>query len=93
MPVPPGATTDINSWGKNLQRDGWSRSLVWRRFGPVHGISVDIDGRQESDGSFTRHISLWGVDDGGELTSSQARQTAAFLTEAANELDRLRTST
>lgn len=95
--LPAGARTDSAGWGKNLQRDGYSRSLVWRSYeGGMadlrlagSGISVDIDGRQQSDGSFTRGISLWGVDEGAGLTADQARAVAALLVGAADELDRL----
>jgi hypothetical protein len=97
--IPAGASTDWAGWGKNLQGDGYSRSLLWRSYeGGMadlrladSSISVDIDGRQQCDGSFTRHISLWGVDEGGALTSDQARAVAALLTHAADELERLDT--
>lgn len=96
--LPAGARTDSAGWGKNLQRDGYSRSLVWRSYeGGMADlrlagsqISVDIDGRQQCDGSFTRAISLWGLEEGGgELSSDQARAVAALLVHAADELDRL----
>lgn len=97
VPLPAGARTDTENWTKNLRRDGYSRSLVWRTWrggmadlrlaGSV--IAVDIDGRQQSDGSFTRGISLWGVDEGAGLTADQARAVAALLVGAADELDRL----
>lgn len=97
VPLPAGASTDSEGWGKNLQREGHSRALVWRSYeGGLAdlrlagtGISVDIDGRQQCDGSFTRGISLWGVDEGGELTAEVARGLAAVLAGAADELDRL----
>jgi hypothetical protein len=90
VPVPAGASTDSSGWEQNLQRDGYSRSLVWRSYDDgLDGITVDIDGRQECDGSFTRHVSLWGVEEGGGLTSAVARDVAALLIEAADELDRL----
>ena len=86
-PLPAGAT-DCSGWEKNLKRDGWSRSLVWRDFGGGV-VSVGIDGRQQCDGSYTRRISLWGVEDGGELTGAQAREAAALLIEAADVLELL----
>jgi hypothetical protein len=45
--------------GDNVQCDGYSRSLVWRRPSGPGRMAVNIDGRQQNDGSFTRHISLW----------------------------------
>lgn len=97
VPIPAGARTDSAGWGKNLQREGYSRSLVWRSYEGGAAdlrlagacISVDIDGRQECDGSFTRHVSLWGFKEGAGLTGDQARGVAALLTLAADELDRL----
>ena len=74
--LPPGAHTDRlgydldGAWEQNLQRPGYSRSLTWRSYDGPSGISVDIDGRQESDGSFSRQISLWGLEEGDGLTSA-----------------------
>jgi hypothetical protein len=87
VPLPAGATGG-SGWEKNLKRDGWSRALVWRDFGDGE-MSVGIDGRQQCDGSYTRRISLWGVEDGGEITSVQAREAAALLIEAADVLDEM----
>lgn len=93
----PAAAARVGRWEKNLKRDGWSRSVVWRsysggaadlRLAESH-ISVEVDGHQQCDGSFTRHVSLWGVDEGRELSSDQARAVAALLVHAADELDRL----
>ena len=52
-------------------------------------INVGIDGWQRTDGSFTRHISLWGIDEGGALTATQARRIAALLVQAAEAMDAL----
>jgi hypothetical protein len=88
-PLPPGATTDFEGWGKDLQRGGWRRSLLWNSYGDTADVNVDISGWQQCDGSFTRHIGLWGIDEGGELTSAQARRIAAMLLEAADALEGL----
>jgi hypothetical protein len=84
VPLPSGAT-DLSGWEKNLQRDGWSRTLVWRTWDSGE-LVVDIAGRQESDGTYTRQITL---EDGVDFTSTCARQVAAALIEAADEIDRL----
>jgi hypothetical protein len=84
IPAPAGAS--VGEWEHNTA-GGWSRSLVWASFGEPGGISVDIDGRQECDGTYTRRISVWGVEYGGELTSARARGVAAMLIEAADEMD------
>ncbi|POY29126.1 hypothetical protein C3469_04310 [Mycobacterium kansasii] len=87
VPVPPGVTADAGGWQHNLRDGGYCRALLWRSFGGAGGFSADIDGWQQDDGTYTRRISLWG-DDGGNLTSAQARQVAAMLLDAADELDR-----
>jgi hypothetical protein len=89
VPLPAGASTDSEGWGKDLKLGGYRRSLLWRSDGEPGEVSVDIDGWQRLDGSFTRHISLWGADEGGALTSTQARRIAAMLLDAADELERL----
>jgi hypothetical protein len=88
IPLPPGASTDSWGWEQNLQQPGYSRSLTWASYGPADGISVDIDGRQESDGSFTRNISVWGLPEGEGMSSAQALALAAMLINASEELDR-----
>jgi hypothetical protein len=84
IPLPVGAT-DLSGWEKNLQRDGWSRTLVWRTWDSGE-MAVDIAGRQECDGTYTRQISL---EDGADFTSTGARQLARALIEAADEFERL----
>lgn len=87
VPVPAGASV-CDGWGRN-DRGDWSRGLIWRSFKGGRDVSVDIDGCQVLDGSFTRRISLRGLgDDGGNLTSAQARELAAMLIEAAGEIDK-----
>jgi hypothetical protein len=87
VPFPSGAT-DLSGWEKNLKRDGWSRALVWRTWDSGE-MEVDIAGRQESDGTYTRRIVL---EDGVDFTSTGARQVAAALIEAADTLDELSAS-
>jgi hypothetical protein len=87
VPLPAGASTDSEGWAKDLKRGGYRRSLVWRSFG--ERANVEISGWQHTDGSFSRHICLWGVDEGGSLTSAHARHIAALLVEAADEMERL----
>jgi hypothetical protein len=87
--LPPGATTDSESWSQDLHQGGWRRSVLWRMFGEPHR-NVEISGWQRTDGSFTRNVCVWGVGEGEELTSSAARHIAALLIEAADELDRMR---
>ncbi|WP_205877534.1 hypothetical protein [Mycobacterium camsae] len=87
VPIPAGAVAD--EWAENGQRAGYSRSLTWRTYEGPAGVCVLIDGRQQTDGTFTRHISLWGVADGAPLTGEQALETAKLLVRAADELGRL----
>jgi hypothetical protein len=91
MPMSPCRRCEhrFRGWGKDLKWGGYRRSLLWRSDGDPGEVSVDIDGWQRHDGSFTRHISLWATDDGGALTNAQARRIAAMLLDAADELERL----
>ena len=85
IPVPGGASS--GRWEHNTA-GGWSRSLLWRTFGDSN-MTVDIDGRQEHDGSYTCLISVYRAEDGASLTSVGARKLAGLLVEAAEHLDRL----
>jgi hypothetical protein len=90
VPVPAGASS-VGHWEKNLKRDGWSRSLLWRKFRDSDmGLHIDIDGSQQCDGSYTCEISLYGLEDDINLTSAGARRLMVLLAEAADELDRLK---
>ena len=84
IPPPPGATI-VGDWERNTG-GGWSRSLVWASYGDEDPISVDITGRQEHDGTYTRQISMW-LDEGGALDAAAARRLAAHLLNAADLLD------
>lgn len=84
----PAGVTWVGGWERNLDDTGWSRGLLWRSYNTSSGVRVDIDGRQDCDGTYTSHISVWGAECGGELTSTKAREAAALLIEAAGELDR-----
>jgi hypothetical protein len=89
VPVPAGASS-VGHWEKNLKRDGWSRSLLWRKFRDAEmGLYIDIDGSQQCDGSYTCEISVYGLEDSLSLTSAGARRLTELLDEAADELERL----
>lgn len=83
--LPEGAT-DVAGWEK-LAGDGYSRGLVWRTFDGPDPVYAAIDGWQQPDGTFTRHITLWTGDGGVELTADTARETSSMLNEAADELE------
>jgi hypothetical protein len=87
VPAPADATS-VGRWEKDLKLGGWSRTLVWREFRDWE-MSVDIDGRQQCDGTVERAISAY-LDECPKFTSAEARRLAALLVEAADELDRLR---
>jgi hypothetical protein len=68
--------------------DEWTRHFD----GTEHAAgsaNVYIAGWQSPDGSAERRVSV-GQGDADELTADAARQLAALLVEAANELDRLK---
>jgi hypothetical protein len=89
VPLPPGATTDSESWGQDLIHGGYRRALFWRAYSGGDGLIVDISGWQRTDGSFERHICLWGADEGRGLTGAQARRVAALMTAAADDMERM----
>jgi hypothetical protein len=81
VPAPADATW-VGQWEQHVDL-GWSRSLVWREY-----RGVAIDGGQRCDGTVVRGISVYV--EGEMFTSAEARQFAALLVAAADELDRLR---
>lgn len=89
VPLPVGAKTDSESWCRDLQNGGYRRTLEWATYGDRGEINVGIDGWQRTDGSFTRYICLWGVEEGGALTAVEARRIASLLSQAADDMDRL----
>jgi hypothetical protein len=64
------------------------RSLEWSRH-DAGKIGVGIDGSQRATGEYERGISFYGVQEGEAITADDARQFAAALIEAADELDKL----
>jgi hypothetical protein len=89
IPVPAGATAD--EWNAITSAIGDTvRSLEWSRHDAA-GIGVAVDGWQDSTGQVSRCISLYDTEC-KELTAEDARQLAAALIEAADELDRLEQS-
>lgn len=88
----PADATAVYHCGERTDGRGWSREFCGtaRR---VAGVSLDIEGTQFADGAVERMLTV-SVDDlpdsiGGVLDTDQARQLAAALIEAADELDRL----
>jgi hypothetical protein len=86
--APPAGADSVDKWQTHRQW-GWSRSVVWREFrGP--DVSVDIDGWQRCDGTVAQQgISVY-LSECQQFTSGGARRLAELLTEAADEMDRLR---
>lgn len=88
----PEGATQVYGCGERTDGRGWSREFTGtsRR---VDGVSVRLNGTQFADGTVERTLAV-GVDDlaagpGGALTAAAARQLAAALIEAADELDRM----
>jgi hypothetical protein len=82
--TPPGATV-IDDWEPNTD-GGWSRGLHWGAWGGER-ISVDVNGRQEHDGSYTQHVTVYGLEDAAQLDAVTARRLAAHLLAAADLID------
>jgi hypothetical protein len=61
---------------------------LWKTFGtPDDEIVADIEGRQGSDGTYSRQIAVYAGSDKAELSSEQARRFAALLLQAADDVD------
>jgi hypothetical protein len=84
LPIPPGAT-DVGDWEPSTA-GGWSRTVTWASF-DGDGRIVDVAGNQRDDGTVTRRIIVWGVEDGAEFDAGGARRLAADLLNAADLLD------
>jgi len=89
----PAGATAVFHCGERTDGRGWSREFTGatRR---VAGVSLTIEGTQFADGGIERQLYVV-VDDlpdsvGGALNADGARQLAAALIEAANELDEAR---
>ncbi len=84
VPLPAGATAD--DW-PSVDHDGvLVRSLEWCRY-DTDKVGVSIDGSQRATGEYTKGISFYGVSEGQSIDSTQARELAAALIKAADELD------
>lgn len=85
IPVPAGATTD-SCWSTRSDDGDVMRSLEWsRRY--AGRACVHVDGWQGETGHVTRWVSVY--DSLEEMPADEARQLAAALVEAADELERL----
>ena len=85
IPTPPDAVQVYA--GEEWSGDRQGRMFVVATH-TVDGVTVEIVGIQFSDGTVERHI-LTSGDGLEQMTAAQARQLAALLVEAADELDRL----
>lgn len=83
--APPPEEGHYYPW-ENIGDDTWTRFFVGtsRKLGDVE---VFISGIQSSDGSISRDIN---VSAGEGMGATEARELAALLIQAADELDRLR---
>lgn len=84
----PAGTTH-GQWERNLDRDCWSRSLLWETHGEDERATVDICGTQYDEGTHDVGITVWGVSEGEPLTASQARRLAVHLLQAADTVSRI----
>ena len=85
VPAPAGATADDWGYLTGIDNDR-ARALLWSRH-DTDKIGVAVDGWQTAHGDITRGISLYDTDK--ELTAADARQLAAALLNAADQLDQL----
>jgi hypothetical protein len=76
--IPAGAKA--GQW--EADPDGVWRPLLWGQFG-----GAEVDGRQKSDGSYTRFVAVWVGRESVNLDAGAARALAAHLLSAADLLD------
>ncbi|MGJ6126321.1 hypothetical protein QN239_27470 [Mycolicibacterium sp. Y3] len=91
VPLPEGATiAPGDGWSASFaEPQTYSRPVTWRQFVTgVADVSVEISGRQSTDGTFTRRIEMY-AEDNIPLDEEGARRLAAALTEAAEALARI----
>ena len=91
----PAVATAVYHCGERTDGRGWSREFVGT-VRAVAGVTVSVVGTQFADGTVERTLNVY-VDDlpegsGGVLDTDRARRLAGLLIEAADELDRLGTS-
>ena len=87
LPAPAGATR-VYRPGPNMAGQPVRCFLGTSR--QVYDVTIDIDGEQHPDGRVERQIGVW-IGDGpsAALAAEQARELAAALLAAADELDAL----
>jgi hypothetical protein len=86
LPVPPGATADDWSDLTDSIDGGVARALTWSRH-DTNKIGVAVDGWQHADGTIDRAVSQYDADK--ELTAADARQLAAALLDAADDVEKM----
>lgn len=87
VPVPAGATL-IDGWDTKDKTNTLTRPVEWAKFDTAR-VDISVDAWQETSGAYTPGISLYSISDGDALTAAEARELAAALLQAADELDRL----
>lgn len=91
--APPADATTVYGWcdmGDDDGHNGVMRLWTGSSWVLTNGARVVIGGVQSCTGGTTRFVSLESSDDSdGEMTAEQAREAAAALQAAAEELDKL----
>jgi hypothetical protein len=87
VPVPADATGDVNDW-EEWEGGGHARMYTCS-LRATDKMSAEIVGIQHDDGRIERFILANDPNRDGSMTAAQARQFAALLVEAADEMDRL----
>ena len=88
IPMPPDADGPGDEW-QEWEGGGYAR-MYTSSIRTLGDRSAEIFGIQHDDGRIERFIVAQDSDRDGGMTASQARQFAALLIEAADEMDRLR---
>lgn len=87
VPLPAGNPA-TDGW-TSIDHDGaLTRSLEWSSHDTAN-VGLSVDGWQRASGEYTCGVSLYGVSEGKQIDAAEARQLAAALLNAADELDKL----
>ncbi|BDB43314.1 MULTISPECIES: hypothetical protein [Mycobacterium] len=87
---PPAGAKSVDGWNSIDKQTGRQcRPVRWATYAAGR-LSVDIDGLQDETGAVDGpHLTVFGLEDGGALTITDARQLAVALVAAADEMERL----
>ena len=86
--APPAGASYVSEWIDETDKGDWGRYFAGTRRG-LACVRVDLTGWQDGDGAIIEHHIACYAGDGVQLSAETARDLAADLLAAADELDEL----